>query len=78
MTNKLILRWIVAWTFPILILGIGPAPRSADFYNSFGLDLIAVHGTLLRYERLALPPFYRAKAWRILYATRDYAGRPVA
>ena len=23
------------------------------------------------------PPFYRAKAWRILYATRDYAGRPV-
>ena len=35
-------------------------------------------GTLIRYKPLGLPPFFRAKAWRIVYATRDYAGRPIA
>jgi alpha-beta hydrolase superfamily lysophospholipase len=34
-------------------------------------------GTLLRYLPLQAPPFYRVKAWRILYATRDYRGRPI-
>lgn len=78
MTNSLIMRWTVAWTVLILVLCLGPAARPADFYDSSGLDVAAPHGTLLRYEPLALPPFYRAKAWRILYTTRDYADRPVA
>ena len=77
MTNKLIMRGITAWMALMLILCVGPTARSADFYDSSGLDLVVVHGTLLRYEPLTLPPFYRAKAWRILYATRDYADRPV-
>ncbi|MCB1378297.1 MAG: alpha/beta fold hydrolase [Alphaproteobacteria bacterium] len=34
-------------------------------------------GTLLDYKRMRLPAFYRAKAWRILYVTRDYRLRPV-
>ncbi|MEO9168023.1 MAG: lipase family protein [Aestuariivirga sp.] len=34
-------------------------------------------GTLLRAEKIQLPVFYRAKAWRILYMTRDYENKPV-
>jgi pimeloyl-ACP methyl ester carboxylesterase len=38
----------------------------------------AAPGTLLRYEPLAgLPRNYRARAWRILYVTRDYRMRPI-
>ena len=34
-------------------------------------------GTLLSYDRIGLPRIYRAKAWRILYVTRDYRMRPI-
>ena len=34
-------------------------------------------GTLLKYDRITLPSLYRAKAWRILYVTRDYRLRPI-
>ena len=34
-------------------------------------------GTLIDYKRMRLPAFYRAKAWRILYVTRDYRNRPL-
>jgi pimeloyl-ACP methyl ester carboxylesterase len=34
-------------------------------------------GTLLSYERIGLPRMYRAKAWRILYVTRDYKRAPI-
>lgn len=34
-------------------------------------------GTLLKYDRIALPSNYRAKAWRILYVTRDYRMAPI-
>lgn len=34
-------------------------------------------GTLLDYKRMKLPAFYRAKAWRILYVTRDWRMRPI-
>jgi pimeloyl-ACP methyl ester carboxylesterase len=34
-------------------------------------------GTLLSYDRIALPRLYRAKAWRILYVTRDYRKQPI-
>ena len=33
-------------------------------------------GLLLQYKRIKLPPFYRAKGWRILYMTRDFRKRP--
>lgn len=34
-------------------------------------------GTLLNYQRIDLPGVFRGKAWRILYATRDYRGQPI-
>ena len=34
-------------------------------------------GTLLNYDRIQLPALYRAKAWRIIYMTRDYRLRPI-
>ena len=34
-------------------------------------------GTLLSYDRIALPRNYRAKAWRILYVTRNYRLAPI-
>lgn len=34
-------------------------------------------GTLLKYDRIALPRNYRAMAWRILYVTRDYRMKPI-
>lgn len=34
-------------------------------------------GTLLSYDRIALPRNYRAKAWRILYVTRNYRMAPI-
>lgn len=34
-------------------------------------------GTLLKYDRIDLPSNYRAKAWRILYVTRDYRLAPI-
>lgn len=34
-------------------------------------------GTLLDFKPMRLPAFYRAKAWRVLYVTRDFRNRPV-
>lgn len=59
----------------------GPAaarPSVPDFYAVSPAQLNVPPGTLLRYEPARLPLFYRAKAWRILYSTRDYFGRPIA
>jgi len=52
-------------------------PSETAFYSWTNLDPGIAPGTLLRYKPMALPAFYRAKAWRILYMTRDYAGRPI-
>lgn len=38
---------------------------------------VAAAGTLLDFKRVRLPAFYRGKAWRILYMTRDFRQRPV-
>lgn len=53
-------------------------PSVSDFYNIPPSQLDVPPGTLLRYEPAKLPAFYRAKAWRVLYSTRDYRGRPIA
>ncbi|MGL4525666.1 MAG: hypothetical protein ACRCUC_01690, partial [Aestuariivirga sp.] len=42
-----------------------------DFYNIPASQLHVPPGTLLRHAPAAMPVFYRAKAWRILYSTRD-------
>ena len=47
------------------------------FYDASLAEAALPPGTLLKAEKMTLPPLYRAKAWRILYATRDYFGRPI-
>jgi len=61
---------------PGLFLPILPA-RADNFYAATLAQAAQAPGTLLRAQPIALPPLYRAKAWRILYSTRDYAGRPL-
>jgi hypothetical protein len=60
------------------ILNISQAVAAPGFYDATAAQIAQPPGTLIRREPIALPAFYRARAWRILYATRDYAGRPVA
>ena len=48
------------------------------FYDATPAQIEQPPGSLIRIEPIGLPAFYRAKAWRILYATRDFAGRPTA
>lgn len=63
---------------PMLLGSFAEArPKATAFYEWGVLDPAIAPGTLLRYQDMALPPFYRARAWRILYMTRDYAGRPI-
>ena len=64
--------------FVVLAPAYGFAPQLTGVNDSSRLDMSAAHCTLLRYEPLQVPLFYRVKAWRILYATRDYADHPVA
>jgi alpha-beta hydrolase superfamily lysophospholipase len=52
-------------------------PSWSAFYEGTARQAELPAGTLIKYERLRLPAFYRAKAWRILYATRDYRNRPL-
>lgn len=52
-------------------------PPGASFYDDTPAAAARPAGTLLKAEPLTLPPLYRARAWRILYGTRDYAGRPM-
>jgi alpha-beta hydrolase superfamily lysophospholipase len=63
---------------PFAAAGALARPAKTPFYSISDRELDVPPGTLLRYQETPLPPFYRAKAWRILYSTRDYAGRPIA
>lgn len=53
-------------------------PPSANLYSASANEISFPAGTLIRYQKVAMPALYRAKAWKILYATRDYANRPIA
>ncbi len=48
-----------------------------SFYSTTAADLKWPAGTLLKNEPIKMPAFYRAKAWRIMYVTKDYRGRPL-
>jgi hypothetical protein len=52
-------------------------PNATAFFDWANLSPSIAPGTLLRSQKMTLPPFFRAKAWRILYMTRDYADRPI-
>lgn len=53
-------------------------PDAKSFYQATLAEISQAPGTLIGYQRISLPAFYRATAWRILYATRDYLDRPIA
>ncbi len=47
------------------------------FYLATGEQRLSPPGTLLKIIQIKPPAFYRAKAWKILYNTRDVFGRPI-
>ena len=53
-------------------------PGVTPFYNASASEISSPPVTLLRAKAIRLPTFFRAKAWRVLYATRDYRGLPIA
>jgi len=52
-------------------------PNRMEFYTADPAQAALPPGTLIRFEKLPMPAFFRAKGWRILYATRDYRGSPI-
>jgi len=64
--------------FFLLVLWLGAGAAHAGFYDATQTQVAQPPGTLIRAEPLQLPALFRARAWRILYASRDYAGRPLA
>ena len=66
------------WVLLALGLTFPAFPALADnFYAATLAQAAQPPGTLLRAQPFSLPPLFLAKAWRILYTTRDYAGRPL-
>ncbi|MFO1033178.1 MAG: alpha/beta fold hydrolase [Hyphomicrobiales bacterium] len=59
-----------------LVLAVLPLSGAGAFQNVSPVAAWKPPGTLLAYEPMTLPGVFRAKAWRILYATRDFLGRP--
>lgn len=51
--------------------------KDGAFYTASDDQTAMPPGTLLKAESIGVPAFYRGKAWRILYVTRDYAGHPL-
>lgn len=76
---RLLLSVWVFFTCLCIALAGGAVAKPSDFaFYITGPDAgREAPGTLLRLQRMALPPLYRAKAWRILYATRDFRGLPM-
>ncbi|MFT3989279.1 lipase family protein [Aestuariivirga sp.] len=79
--RSIILRTL--FTCLALLVAFNDVPAQADphanlprFYTSSPREAARPPGTLIRYEKLPMPAFFRAKSWRILYATRDFRGRP--
>lgn len=57
---------------------LSAAPKAANFtYSASPAEIAKPPGTLLSYQAIVLPSMFRGKAWRILYATRDYLNRPI-
>jgi alpha-beta hydrolase superfamily lysophospholipase len=62
----------------LLLVMAQAAGARQSFYDAGPAQIAQAPGTLLKAQALALPALIRAKAWRILYATRDFAGKPLA
>jgi alpha-beta hydrolase superfamily lysophospholipase len=74
------IKWLYAFILCVLPMAATTSvakPPEASFYDASLADAARPPGTLLKVESLSMPPLYRARAWRILYSTRDVAGRPI-
>ncbi len=86
MTSNTSVSGIPAWMMRclvVILVVLSGQPALAqqaipEFYDIPASQLNVPPGTLLRHSPAAMPAFYRAKAWRILYSTRDFRGRPIA
>jgi pimeloyl-ACP methyl ester carboxylesterase len=73
MTHRLLAALAV-----LAIICLGKAgPAEARPPSAASAAVSGKPGTLLKYERIGLPRIFRAKAWRILYVTRDYKLAPI-
>lgn len=63
----------LAWITPPAIA----KPSATSFYQWDRLDASIAPGTLLRLQEIKTSRMQRYRAWRILYMTRDYAGRSI-
>lgn len=79
-----ILRIVLSFLYLIGLLAVGmmvPAaearPKPSALATAPAASLAKPPGTLIEYKPMTLPAFYRAKAWRILYVTRDFRQRPI-
>jgi Secretory lipase len=64
--------------FVLVIAGIAAPASAANFYDATAREIAMPPGTLLRYDAAPLPGLVRARAYRMLYASRDFANRPIA
>jgi alpha-beta hydrolase superfamily lysophospholipase len=65
----------------ILIMLTLASSARGDFrpfsYSGSAQEAARPPGTLLAYEKIKIAGLFRGRAWRILYSTRDYIGRPI-
>ncbi|MCA0431905.1 MAG: lipase family protein [Proteobacteria bacterium] len=84
MSNAVVTWWRrlrPLFMFFVLLAGIGnfvqAGPHDHPLYAGTDETGNLAPGRLVRIEPIAMPAVYRASAWRMLYVTRDYAGRPI-
>lgn len=74
-------RFVTALAIALGLAGIAPAanakPTTTSFYQWDRPSASVAPGTLLRLQEIKTSRMQRYRAWRILYMTRDYAGRPI-
>lgn len=56
---------------------VAARPIEGNFYSATAEQRQTPAGSLLKIIEIKPPAFFRAKAWRILYNTRDVFGRPI-
>jgi pimeloyl-ACP methyl ester carboxylesterase len=75
--RRVLVAALAVTSFFLLTNSARSAPHDA-FYDVSAADLSGPPGRLIRYAPLQLMSIYRAKAFRILYRSTDFAGRPIA
>ena len=77
MASTIILLALIFQGSPWLFNAAHSKPVQNAFYSATTEQKLSMPGTLLKIIALKPPAFFRAKAWKILYNTRDTYGRPI-